>query len=217
MVSALYVDPENGPYADLIGSAQCWGIERDARAYNGPGPVVAHPPCKPWGRLSWSWANKNARDGLDRSAEKACAPRAVEQVRAFGGVLEHPDGSRIWAECGLPAPMPLSVLCAQMFPVREFTILIEQCDWGFPARKRTRLFFSGVNPRSLPPMPPPGTPTMCIGTSREDRERLGLGCLPKTQRHITTPSLARWLVDAVTSRDRGTGRLFTPPRVSSPP
>ena len=194
-VAALYVDPVGGPYVAILGADQCYGIERDATLYAGPGPIIAHPPCKPWGRLSWSWANKNARDGLDRSAERACAPRAVEQVRAHGGVLEHPEGSALWKHCRLPAPRPLAELCAALFPIREFTIRIDQCDFGFPARKTTRLFFSGVDPRDLPPMPPPGTPTHCIGTARKDRG--GRGCLPKTMRHITTPALAEWLRAAV--------------------
>ncbi len=192
-VQAVYVDPERGPYVELLGAENCWGVERDAKTYGGPYPVVAHPPCKPWGKLSWSWEAKNQRDGLDRSEEKACGPRAVEQVRAFGGVLEHPDGSRLWAECSLPDPRPLMDLRLMLFRPSEFTIIIDQCDFGFPARKRTRFFFAGIDPADIPALPPPGTPTMCIGTRREDRK--GLGCLPKTMRHITTQRLAKWLTE----------------------
>ena len=75
-VSALYIDPR-GPYPALV--ADCWDEARDAKHYDGPNPVVAHPPCGPWGRLRF----------LCKYQDASCGPRAVEQVRAFGGVLEH--------------------------------------------------------------------------------------------------------------------------------
>ncbi len=84
-VAALYVDPR-GPYPKLLGPETCWDEARDARTYAGPWPVIAHPPCRNWGLL------KHLATGDDSD----CAPRAVEQVRAFGGVLEHPARSSLW-------------------------------------------------------------------------------------------------------------------------
>jgi hypothetical protein len=75
--AALYVDPR-GPYPKLV--ADWYDAERDARTYAGPWPVVAHPPCGSRSKLRHLYK----RDDGD------CAPRALEQVRAFGGVLEHP-------------------------------------------------------------------------------------------------------------------------------
>lgn len=90
-VVALYVDPR-GPYPKLV--AEWYDAARDARTYEGPLPVVAHPPCGPWGRLRH----------LSRHDDPALAIRAVEQVRAFGGVLEHPAYSRLWDACGMARP-----------------------------------------------------------------------------------------------------------------
>ncbi|HLV66932.1 MAG TPA: hypothetical protein VKY73_14020, partial [Polyangiaceae bacterium] len=87
-VAALYVD-KLGCYPKMYG-VDCWDETRDARLYDGPHPVVAHPPCGPWSRLRH----------LYRGNEHDCASRAVEQVRRWGGVLEHPAGSRLWDQCG---------------------------------------------------------------------------------------------------------------------
>ena len=47
-IAALYV-AAGGTYFGLEG-VDPWDEKRDARAYPGPNPVVAHPPCKRWGR-----------------------------------------------------------------------------------------------------------------------------------------------------------------------
>ena len=73
-----------------------WDAERDARRWPGGCPVVAHPPCRAWGRLR--------HFAKPRPDEKALALWAVEQVRKFGGVLEHPASSTLWPAAGLPAP-----------------------------------------------------------------------------------------------------------------
>ena len=51
IVAALYVLAD-GPYSGLE-DVEPWPLERDARKYAGPHPVVAHPPCARWGRY-WS-------------------------------------------------------------------------------------------------------------------------------------------------------------------
>lgn len=73
-----------------------YDIERDARTWPGGCPVVAHPPCRAWGRL-----RKFAKP---RDDEKSLGPWAVEQVRTWGGVLEHPAESTLFAHCGMPRP-----------------------------------------------------------------------------------------------------------------
>lgn len=88
MIAALYVDTARGPYARMRG-VECWGYAtrdgrqldalaptRDARDYAGPWPVVAHPPCGPWGRFR--------RRYLGGEGDRECALVAVEQVRRYG-------------------------------------------------------------------------------------------------------------------------------------
>ncbi len=94
-VAALYVY-RGGIYADVPG-VEIYDEGWDARAYRGPHPVVAHPPCKRWSLMSNC---RNMRDGQDRGCFKA----ALFDVRRFGGVLEHPAHSLAWEWFDLPKP-----------------------------------------------------------------------------------------------------------------
>jgi hypothetical protein len=151
--------------------------DRDARAYDGDRPVVAHPPCGPWGKFSWRYrGGEGARD---------CAPRAIEQVRAHGGVVEHPVGSSLWRAMDLPRPG------AGADRHGGTTIEVQQVDWGHPAAKPTLLYVVGLDLDGLPPMPPTGTPTRLITT----RAGSHLRELTKSHRHLTPWRFALWLVD----------------------
>ena len=61
MIAALYVE-RGGCYYGLDG-VDPWEVERDARTYAGPHPVIAHPPCeRRAGRLaSKTIANREIR------------------------------------------------------------------------------------------------------------------------------------------------------------
>lgn len=146
-VAALYVDAR-GPYPKMP-IIDAWDIERDATKYGGPWPVIAHPPCGPWGRLRHLYKGPES--------DKALALIAVEQVQRYGGVLEHPAFSKLWPATGLPVPGERDAY--------GFTIQIDQCDWGHVARKRTWLYIVGVDIGELK-FPPPGTPTHWIGGFR---------------------------------------------------
>jgi hypothetical protein len=178
-VAALYID-DRGPYPTLLGADACWGIARDARLYEGPWPVVAHPPCRNYGSL------KHLATGDDSD----CAPRAVEQVRRWGGVLEHPATSTLWKRCGLPAPGELPDAWG------GFAVEVQQCDWGHPARKRTRLYIVGAS--SLPPAPPRREPThWCSGVhtpGARGETPPGIKVCSAQQRRRTPRAFAEWLI-----------------------
>ena len=165
-VAALYIDPR-GPYPRMAG-VDCWDEARDARLYAGPWPVVAHPPCGPWSSLRT----------LSRETTADCATRAVEQVRMFGGVLEHPQGSKLWEACGLPDPF-----------------VVDQCDFGHVARKRTWLYIVGGTPG---PLPVRRVPThWCSGVhtpGARGKPPAGIKICSAQQRRRTPPAFAEWLV-----------------------
>ena len=99
MIAAIFVET-GGAYFGLEG-VDPWDVKRDAMEYDGPHPVVAHPPCARWCRLAGlveaRWGHKRGEDG-------GMFAHALDCVRRFGGVLEHPAYSDAWARYGLPKP-----------------------------------------------------------------------------------------------------------------
>lgn len=99
-IAALFVEI-SGPYFGLD-QVDAWDVERDARKYPGPFPVVAHPPCERWGRY-WS-GGPSARVRRQLGDDAGCFHSALTSVRTYGGVLEHPEASHAFKRFGLPIP-----------------------------------------------------------------------------------------------------------------
>lgn len=136
-VVALYIDPK-GHYPALV--ADCWDQARDARAYVGELPVVAHPPCQLWvnfAALNFKrYSGEHNRPGNDGG----CFAHALATVRANGGVLEHPASSNAWPAHGLVAPREAGWTRVNE---REWTCEVWQSAYGHKARKRTWLWYVG--------------------------------------------------------------------------
>jgi hypothetical protein len=136
-VAALYVDPK-GVYAGLSG-VEVWDEARDARLYDGPWPVVAHPPCARWCRLA---GFVEYRGGAARGADGGCFAAALAAVRTYGGVLEHPAHSAAWATFGLVEP---SVRIGWTGCLDGgWVTVIEQGQYGCSVAKPTWLYAFGV-------------------------------------------------------------------------
>lgn len=139
MIAALYVH-NGGAYYGLAG-VDPWDEQRDARQYDGPHPVVAHPPCQRWGRF---WAGQPA--WIARTGERkvkgddgGCFAAALASVRKWGGVLEHPEGSHAWAHFGLNKP-PRAGGWVPAGDGAGWTCCVEQGRYGHYARKPTWLY-----------------------------------------------------------------------------
>lgn len=134
MIAALYVQ-HGGVYYGLPDVITYGLPERDARDYDGPHPVVAHPPCARWCRLAGlvqhRWGHERGNDG-------GCFAHALSAVLRFGGVLEHPAWSDAWIAYGLEEP-PTS---GGWVPCRYggWTCCVSQKNYGHRARKMTWLF-----------------------------------------------------------------------------
>lgn len=140
MVAALYVETD-GIYFNLEG-VDPWDEPRDARRYDGPWPVVAHPPCDRWHQLS---AVNNKRWGYAINEDGGCFRAALDAVRRFGGVLEHPAESRAFKFHGIPEPVAGNW---QRTIDGDWVTEVWQSSYGHRARKRTWLLYHGA---ALPP------------------------------------------------------------------
>lgn len=162
-VAALFVRAKNH-YAEL--GCDCYDATRDALTWPGGAPGIYHPPCRSWGQLSHM--------AKPRPGERELALWAMDKVRKFGGVLEHPYASRLWAETA----------CAS-FGVRDqhggILLPVMQSWWGHRAPKKSCFYIVGPLPHVPYDLAAPTTTTierMC----RAERER-------------TPATLAQWLVD----------------------
>lgn len=167
MVAVLFAR-SNSIYKSMPG-CDVFDLARDASTYTGNLPVIAHPPCRAWGRLRHL--------AKPRDNERELARFAVSQVRRCGGVLEHPWASSLWAEMDLPLP-------GQRDSWGGFTFGVMQGDFGHSAPKATWLYIVGLDPAELP------VPLFELGAKTGRIELMGKGA-----REATPPAFANWLFD----------------------
>lgn len=140
MIAALYVQSD-GCYIGLP-DVDPWDKERDARLYNGPWPVVAHPPCQLWGNMAFvnykRWGGEHNKPGNDGG----CFGSAFCKVVTFGGVLEHPAKTRAWDKYGLTKP---SGVGWQENHSGGWVCEAWQSAYGHRANKATWLYYFGKN------------------------------------------------------------------------
>ena len=144
MIAALYV-AKNGPYFGLK-NVDPWDLDRDARKYSGPHPVVAHPPCERWGRY-WS-GGPSAKVRRLKGDDLGCFDRALWAVNTFGGVLEHPAHSHAWAYYGISPPEPHGKWWLTRFGAN--ICQVAQGNYGHPAEKLTWLYMKRPTGKILP-------------------------------------------------------------------
>lgn len=198
-VAALYVQ-RNGAYFGVDG-VDPYDEARDARTYQGPFPVVVHPPCARWCRLAGlvekRWGKKRGDDG-------GLFAHALEQVRTWGGVLEHPAYSDAWRAFGLPRPKRgggwVRGKCG------GFACHVEQGRYGHVAKKATWLYvFNTALPAlrwgSCPDVKSQALVSWCGNRTDDTRPRLG-----KRQASASPAAFRDTLVELARTVDRS-GRV----------
>jgi hypothetical protein len=179
-VAVLFVTKDS-VYKSMPG-CDCYDADRDAVTYAGYHPVVCHPPCRLWGKLSYF--------STAPMCEKNLAVWAVAKVRECGGVLEHPAYSKLWNGGRLPIPEGLPD------EYGGYTVQVDQFDFGHKAEKRTWLYICGCRRNELPEIPHlDGSPSHVIASSTQKAKRQGLKHVNKKDRMATPPQFAHFLVE----------------------
>lgn len=150
-VAALFTC-RSGPYASL--GCDVFDLARDARTFRLDRPVVAHPPCRAWGRLR--------HFSKPREDERDLALWAIWVVRVCGGVVEHPAASRLWQFVGLRAGVR-----DQFGGLLTF---VHQDGYGHRAPKPTGLYCVGCRVELPPALYVPGSGRV-ERMGRQERER----------------------------------------------
>jgi hypothetical protein len=182
-VAVLYARSDS-VYKTLPG-CDVYDEARDARTWPGGSPVVAHPPCRAWGKFK---AFAKPRDD-----EKELARSAVAVVRQEGGVLEHPAYSSLWEDQGLPSPKG-----GARDAWGGFTLHVDQLWWGHKCKKGTFLYVVGIEPQAVPAFHIPfrqETHVVDAGPRYQAGQgRVKLPGITKPEREATPPAFAEFLV-----------------------
>jgi len=139
-VAALYVETK-GVYFGLD-CVDPWDIQRDARNYTGPWPVVAHPPCQRWGRF-WHGSTRKPHQ-YAMGDDDGCFAAALSSVRKWNGVIEHPCDSHAWRHFGLAPPARHAGWQSAGDGI-GWTCYVEQGHYGHISRKPTWLYVVGCD------------------------------------------------------------------------
>ena len=127
-----------------------------------------------------------------REGERELALWAVEQVRANGGCLEHPSGSRLWKEANLPEEGMFSD------EFGGYTVEIDQYAFGHVANKPTKIYICGCPPQKLPVIPKKyGRAAKSITGQVPGTKRC-----TQFEREHTPEALRQWLVEVAESSRR---------------
>lgn len=145
-----------------------WDEHRNAYYFTGSNPVITHAPCAQWSSMK-AFAHKN-------DITKDLAFHCLKMVIRNGGIFEHPAGSSFFKEAG----------------VTKNIYSVDQSWWGFPARKRTYLFFHKCKPIEHPILTL--GPSLVVASSKKGSP---LKEMPKSIRSTTVLPFAHWMIQSI--------------------
>lgn len=164
MITALYIR-ENSVYKQL--TPDHYDITRNSLTWKGGNSIIAHPPCRAWGKLK--------QFAKPRQNEKQLAIHAIIMARLWGGIVEHPASSQLWKT--------MNITPGQTDQYGGWILSINQSWFGHRAEKRTYLYIVGIQPKQIPTYP-----------LSLNRPELTIENMGKAEREHTPIELAKWLI-----------------------
>ena len=177
IIPVLFTNTHTNYHSNAI--FDCWDEKRNAFLSDHRTPAIYHPPCRLFSRLR---ALSSAHP-----EEKKCAFWSLAKVRQFGGILEHPRSSTLWKHGNFN-------LSGEVDSYGGFLRSVNLSWFGFPAEKKTMLYFIGLPPGDLPPFPLPAhPPSFIIGGSK----RKNLPELIRSSRSTTPILMINYFYDVL--------------------
>lgn len=180
MVAVLFVRKDS--IYKSFRNCDCYDKERNALNFKGGMPVIAHPPCRAWGRLFYF--------ARPEPGEKNLAVEAVKFVRENGGVLEHPADSKLWRELDMPKGRDID-------RYGGWTLSVNQHWFGHKAQKRTWLYIVGCESKNIPEYSVNFnviSHTICSSKKKNGKKEV-----TRVEREATPEKFAKWLVELAES------------------
>ena len=176
-MNEVYFIADNSYYR-LLPDLDLFDLRRNALSTVSSAPAIYHPPCRSWGRLR--------QFAKTPPGEHWLAVWAVLRMWRYGGVLEHPAGSKLWSFMNLAHP-------GQRYDSHGgFSVSLNQSWFGYPAKKNTWLYVVGCEISDLPAMP------LCFNaiskTVSSSKNRDVLKELSHSERSRTTLQFNEYLV-----------------------
>ena len=155
--------------------------------------MVAHPPCKRWGR--WWGADGSASPGNDNGLFEL----ALNQVRQWGGVLEHPAHTHAWEKFNIRRP---EEGCWSECWCGGWTTEVAQRNYGHRARKLTWLYASpGEKPVDLDwSKPAQQTVYLCAPGRRKGKPGRKVELMGAVEARVTPLPFAKLLIEIARGR-----------------
>jgi hypothetical protein len=192
LIAALFVHP-GGVYYGLP-NVDPYDEARDARKYRGPHRVIAHPPCKRWGRFATGAWKGNGRFLI--GDDEGCFESALLSVHRFGGVIEHPAGSKAWKRFGLPAPGGIG-RWSEPDAMGGRSCSVYQSSYGHKCSKPTWLYACDIDfSVTVSAAREPGTHTISVSDWTRSKGKLPL---PINERHLTPIPFRDLLISMVSN------------------
>lgn len=178
MKAEIYFTRKKSNYLKF--DCDCYDIKRNALTTVSTGPAIYHPPCRMWGKLK-TLAKGNIQ-------EKELALWALNRVRLYGGILEHPAGSELF--------LKHIVMPGKGYDeFGGFSVATDLHQFGYPALKKTYLYVVGMSIRDMPAMPmnfDAVTHNVC-----NSRARNGLKEVSKSMRETTPENMCKYLIECL--------------------